>query len=172
MKRHSITAGLALAVLSVLVSAGPAAAGEQVPFKGRLEGDVTHTPAPPFDFVLVEATGNASHLGRFELAIPHLVNLATRSATGTYEFTATNGDKLFADFIGHSTPTAEPNVIAIVETATITGGTGRFAGATGSFTAERLFDRAADTTVGSFKGTIRLRDNDDDGDDDDEGDDD
>jgi hypothetical protein len=166
MKRHSFAASLVLAFVSVLVLAGPAIAGEQVPFKGRLQGDVTHTPAPPFDSVLVEAMGNASHLGRFELSIPHLVNLATRTATGTYEFTAANGDKLFGDFTGQSTPTDVPNVIAIVETVTITGGTGRFAGATGSFTAERLFDRAALTTVGSFNGTIGLADDDDSGDDD------
>jgi hypothetical protein len=146
-----------------MVLAGPAAAGEQVPFKGSFEGDVTHTPAPPFDSVLVEATGNASHLGRFTVNIPHLVNLATRSAAGTYEFTAANGDKVFADFVGHSTPTDVPNVIAIVETVTITGGTGRFAGATGSFTTERLFDRAALTTVGSFTGTISVGNGDDDG---------
>jgi hypothetical protein len=156
MKRLGSIASFALAVLSVLVFAGPAAAGEQVPFKGRFEGTVSHTPAPPFDSVLVEATGNASHLGRFAVAIPHLVNLATRTAAGTYEFTAANGDKLFADFVGHSTPTDVPNVIAIVETATITGGTGRFAGATGSFTTQRLFDRAALTTAGSFEGTIQL----------------
>ena len=49
MKRHSSAASLALAVLAVLGLAGPAAAGDQVPFKGRLEGDVTVTPlAPPF----------------------------------------------------------------------------------------------------------------------------
>ena len=40
------------------------------------------------------------------------------------------------------------------QTATITGGTGRFEGATGSFTAERLYDTVAGTTTGSFQGTI------------------
>src|SRR6266849_6035819 len=39
---------LALAAFAVLGLAGPGAAGEDVPFKGRLEGDVTITPlAPP-----------------------------------------------------------------------------------------------------------------------------
>jgi len=157
MKRLGSIASFALAVLSVLVFAGPAAAGEQVPFKGSFDGTVSHTPAPPFDSVLVEATGNATHLGQFEVSIPHLVNLATRTATGTYEFTAANGDKIYAEFVGHSTPTDVPNVIAIVEVGQITGGTGRFAGATGSFTTERLFDRAALKTVGSFTGTMSVQ---------------
>jgi len=45
-------------------------------------------------------------------------------------------------------------VVRIVEEATITGGTGRFAGATGSFTTVRLYDPVAGTTSGSFEGTI------------------
>jgi hypothetical protein len=165
MKRYSSAAGLVLAVVAVLGLAGRVAAGEQAPFKGRLEGDVTITPlAPPFVSVLVEATGKANHLGKFSLEIPHVVNRANSTAIGSYEFTAANGDTLFADFTGQATPTATPGVLYIEETATITGGTGRFAHASGSFICERLFDTVAGTTAGSFKGTIRLRDDDDDDD--------
>src|SRR5947208_6581508 len=98
----------------------------------------------------VEATGNASHLGLFILDIPHVVDRATRTAVGSYEFTAANGDKVYADFTGLAMPTATPGVLYIEETATITGGTGRFAGATGSFTSERLYNTVAGTTTGSF----------------------
>jgi hypothetical protein len=75
------------------------------------------------------------------------------TASGFYYFVAANGDTLTAEFDGVSTPVA-PGFLYIVETATITGGTGRFAGATGSFTVERLYDTLAGTTVGSFEGTI------------------
>src|SRR5262249_7125768 len=161
MKRHCSTAGLALAV--ALVLAGPVAAGEQVPFKGSFEGDVTVTPlAPPFVMVDVEATGKATQLGKFTLDIPHVVNRTTRTAIGTYEITAANGDTLTSDFAGVAVLIA-PGILYIEETATITGGTGRFAGATGSFTSERLYDTVAGTTTGSFEGTISY---DDDGDDD------
>jgi hypothetical protein len=154
MKRHISVASLALAVVAVLGLAGPAAAGEQVPFKGSLEGDVTHTPlAPPFDSVYVDATGNATLLGQFTLDIPHVVNRANRTAIGSYEFAAANGDTLFADFTGQAMPIGG-GVLYIEETATITGGTGRFAGATGSFTVERWYDTVAGTTSGSFEGTI------------------
>ena len=50
-----------------------------------------------------------------------------------------------------------PGFLVIVETATITGGTGRFAGATGSFVVERLYDIVGGTTIGSFDGTISRR---------------
>jgi hypothetical protein len=154
MKCYRSAVSLALAVVAVLGLAGPAAAGEQVPFQGTLEGEVSRTPDPPFVVVDVNAQGNATHLGRFTLDIPHLVNPATRIATGSYLFTAANGDTLYAEFTGQATPTATPGVLYIEETATITGGTGQFAGATGSFTAERWYDTAAGTTVGSFEGTI------------------
>lgn len=144
-----------IAVLAlVLISAGPAAAGDQVPFKGDLAGTVTVTPlTPPLASVIIEATGSATQLGRYAVEVPHLVNQATRTATGTYVFAAANGDTLTADFTGAATPVA-PGVITTAETATITGGTGRFAGATGSFTAERTFYMTTGETIGSFEGWI------------------
>ncbi|HET6573076.1 MAG TPA: hypothetical protein VFG68_05710 [Fimbriiglobus sp.] len=158
MKRFSSAASLVLAVVVVLGLAGPSAAGEQVSFKGSLSGDVTHTPVDPqTDAVLVEATGTATQLGLFEVSVPHFVDLPTRTAAGTYEFTAANGDTLYAEFTGLAAPTETPGVLYIVETATITGGTGRFADATGGFVVERLYDRIAGTTVGSFEGTISVR---------------
>jgi len=154
MKRHGSSAGLVLAVLVVFGLIGPAAAGEQVPFKGSFEGVVTITPlTPPFVSVLVDATGNATQLGQFSLAMPHIVNRANGTAIGSYHLVAANGDTLSADFTGQATPTATPGVLYIEETAIITGGTGRFAGATGSFFVERLFDTIAGTTIGSFAGT-------------------
>ena len=165
MKRFSSAASLALAVGVVLGLSGPVAAGEKVHFKGTLEGVVTIAPlAPPFVAVNIEGSGKASHLGKFTVDIPHVVNRTNSTAIGTYEFTAANGDTLSASFTGQGTPSATPGVLAIVETATITGGTGRFAGATGSFTVKRLFDTVAGTTIGSFTGTIRLRDEDEDDD--------
>lgn len=155
MKRFSFAASLALATLVVLGLARPAPAGEQVPFKGSFEGDVTVKPlAPPLLQVDVESMGKATQLGQFTLDIPHIVNPANATAIGSYVFTAANGDTVFADFVGQATPTATPGVLYIVETVTITGGTGRFAGATGSFVSERLYDRVAGTTTGYFEGTI------------------
>ncbi len=155
MKRHSSAAVLALAALAVLGLAGPAAAAEQVPFVGRLEATVTRTPlAPPFVAVLVQGGGTATQPGRFTFAFPHTVNTATRTATGSYQFVAANGDRLVATGSGQAMPTATPGVLAVVETMTITGGTGRFAGATGAFRVERLFNMATGRTVGAFAGTI------------------
>jgi hypothetical protein len=110
------------------------------------------TPLQP-GFALVEgtATGNATHLGRFTVAFPHTVSFATATGEGTFTFTAANGDTLTADFTGQA---QLGPITSIVEHATIMGGTGRFAGASGHFTVQRLFDPGSGATNGSFDGTI------------------
>jgi hypothetical protein len=146
---------LALAVVSMLSFVAPVAAGDEVPLKGNLQGDVVHTAvSPTVDSVTITAAGNVAQLGRATITSTHLVDRVARMAVGTYEFTAANGDTVRAEFTGRATPTATPGVLAIVENATITGGTGRFAGATGSFTIERLYDQVAGVTAGTIEGTI------------------
>jgi hypothetical protein len=122
------------------------------PFKGSFEGTQRATPlAPPFLRVEGEATGTATHLGDFSVEFPHTVNLALARGTGTYTFVAANGDRLTADFNGQATV---GTVTTIVEEAVITGGTGRFANATGAFTAHRVYNPATGITTGEFDGTI------------------
>jgi hypothetical protein len=138
---------------------GPEPSGSQgaqaVPFKGRFDGTQTLMPLqPPFGAVNGVATGQATHLGLFTVAFPHTVNFATRQGVGTYTFTAANGDTLTASFTGQAQ--GGPPVVAIVEQATVTGGTGRFADATGSFTVNRRFDQSSGTTEGSFDGAISI----------------
>lgn len=160
MKRHSPAAGLVLAVLAVVGASAPAAAQHPVPFHGVFEGDYTVTPIPgtPTAALVVSASGHGSQIGAFELEIPHVVNFATLSATGSYEFTAANGDMLIGTFTGHATTIGTDGHYAmLVEQVTITGGTGRFAGATGSFTAVRLIDRVNLQTVGHYDGSISIR---------------
>ena len=112
------------------------------------------TVAPPFLNLAFAGTGNATHLGRFTVEVRIDLDTRDRSLTGTYEFTAANGDTLTADVTGRS-PLMPPGVPQTsVETGTITGGTGRFASASGNFTAERVVDLATGLTTGWFEGTI------------------
>ncbi len=158
---------LALTLLGLLTLTGPAMAGQAteagpVPFKGTLEGrHISRTPlAPPFAFDRFQTEGQATQLGRFELVIEATVNFGSRPVTGagTYTFTAANGDRLVADQTGTSA-LLRPGVVLITELAIIDPdrSTGRFAGAEGTFTVERLADAATGVggmTVGTFEGTI------------------
>src|SRR3989442_712374 len=81
--------------------AGPVAPGEKVPFKGSLQGAATIAPlAPPLISVVIEGTGNATHLGRFTVDLLEVVNVTASTGVGSFVFTAANGDTLTADFTG------------------------------------------------------------------------
>jgi hypothetical protein len=146
---------IVIAVVLGLCLVAPVSAGDEVPIKGSLAGTATVTPlTPPIVAVQVDATGTATVLGRFTLEAPHTVNQATLTATGTYLIVAANGDTITADLAGTAVMVSPPYVVAITETATITGGTGRFEGATGSFLVERVFNRSTGITTGTFDGWI------------------
>lgn len=130
--------------------------GAHLPFRGSLQAVETINPAPPVLHVNATGEGTGTHLGRFTATYQVTVTIATGSATGSFIFIAADADRLFATFTGQATLTAEPGVVTIRETATITGGTGRFAGATGSFTIERVLNRPTGVSSGSFDGTISL----------------
>lgn len=151
----------ALIAGALLVSmAAPVSAAEQIPFRGSLEGTASITPlTPPMVAVDIDATGTATYLGRFTLEAPHVVNQATLTAVGTYLITAANGDTITANLAGTATMVEPPFVIAITETATVTGGTGRFEGATGSIQVERVFNRQTGVTTGTLIGWISLAGN-------------
>src|SRR5262245_49436671 len=89
---------IVLTVVAVLGLARPAAAGEQKPFRGTYEGSFTQAPIPgtPTAFVVAEGTGVATRLGHFRFDFPLTVNVVLQTGSGTYTFTAANGDKVFA----------------------------------------------------------------------------
>ena len=161
MFRPRLGMSLALAILAVASLTGRVVADEKVPFWGGWQGQVTITPLigdPTFDVhVEIKGAGKGLHLGKFSVSVPHDVDRRSPPnpsfAVGEYVFTAANGDVVRATFTGQAVPYVL-GVLYIVESATITGGTGRFEGATGNFECERLFDTVAGTTIASFKGTI------------------
>jgi hypothetical protein len=146
------------AMLLIAAFTGSAAAAEKpVPFGGSLQA-VEHSvfQGPPPGTLLVDASGSgiATHLGQFTLTWKFTVNLADGTGSGPVIFTAANGDAIFYTALGRSEPTDTPGVFHVVEIETITGGTGRFAGAQGSFIVDRLTDLNTGLTSGSFHGTI------------------
>jgi hypothetical protein len=84
------------------------------------------------------------------------LNIPTLSSIVSATLVAADGSSIFGAGTGQGTPTATPGIVSIVETYTITGGTGRFAGAKGNFTVERVINRATLLTSGTISGTILL----------------
>jgi hypothetical protein len=74
-----------------------------------------------------------SHLGRTTLVSDKVINLAAGTQTTNITLTAANGDELRASGTGTSGMVA-PGVVRFTANTTVTGGTGRFADASGSWT--------------------------------------
>jgi hypothetical protein len=131
-----------------------------LPFRGSFTAADRSTITPPTLLLQGTGEGTATHLGRFTVTTAEVVNLATATGTGTFNITAANGDQLFATTAGGEDQFTPPNVSHVTLLATIIGGTGRFASATGTFTMERTgiidFVAGTSTSIGSFDGHINL----------------
>jgi len=148
---------LVAAIVSILALVSPAAAADRlVPFNGSLHAqEAISAGSTPATFVADGSGGGiATLIGRFTLTWRFTVTIADGTGTGPVRFTAANGDEIFTTAAGISWPADTPGVFHIQEIQTITGGTGRFAGARGTFVVERLTDLNTGLTSGSFHGTI------------------
>jgi hypothetical protein len=145
IKQNCLKVGLVLTVLTLVALAYPAMAGDQVPYKGQELGVVTKGA---FQFPLAHqstaAEGEATHIGHYTLTGDFVVDVRFGTATGVFTLTAANGDMLFLDMEGHAVPM---DLTKTVANFTVTGGTGRFEGATGSFTADNQFGFAVNLPV-------------------------
>jgi hypothetical protein len=151
--RHWRFVGLLAALAVSLASVAVGAVAAELPFKGTVDAVETGTTAFPIRSVDREGTGTATHLGRYTEHVEMRINILTMTSTGTATFTAANGDTLTASVVGQATRTG-PTVLSIVEVYTITGGTGRFADATGTFTLNSTVEQTTGVSSGSFTGAI------------------
>jgi hypothetical protein len=133
--------------------AASSAVAAETPFKGIVNAVETSQLVFPIASVDRTGTGTATYLGNYTEHVTLQVNVLTGSATGAATFTAANGDTLTASVVGQATP-ANPGVLSIVEVYTITGGTGRFADASGSFTLESTVNQATEVSSGTLSGAI------------------
>ncbi len=174
MKNRNIqfkaTAGLVLPILLACLAAvfilvpTPALADDHddtQPFIGTVSGTIPDDLGPPvpgsggcvFNF-FVPNSGNANLLGNFTGTANFVPNVCDGSYTGTFEWTAVNGDTMSGPFLGQLIPTATQGVFYNLETALITGGTGRFRHATGMFTLYGQVNFVTKTFVLPWQGTI------------------
>ncbi len=127
-----ILVGVLLAVTALSQPTAPAEHGTARPFTGMGTGTTTLNLAT--GAVTAEFTVHGSPLGAGtgseDLTVTP-TGPGTFTYTGTRTFLAANGDKVFSAITGRGTFTR--TTAHSTETDTITGGTGRFAGASGTY---------------------------------------
>ena len=158
--RHLRFLALALAAVALLIFAPQTArASDEIPFHANFVTQVKSVLEFPFLHVTVNSRGQATYMGRTTAdTTDQVINVIDGSGTATYAMTGVNGDTLILALIfpiGGSV-----NVeggVTFSGSYTVTGGTGRFSGATGSgvFAGGALFLNETDA-IGAFAlvGTI------------------
>jgi hypothetical protein len=138
-----------------VAKADPLAASKALPFKGTIEAFETSVVNFPMSAVNATGSGHATHLGRYTITYSVLVNLITlQGSDASATFVAANGDELYAEGHGQATPTYDPDIFSITEWYTITGGTGRFEGASGNIVFNRMINLPLGDVWGTMDGAI------------------
>jgi hypothetical protein len=140
----------------------------ELPFSGSFTGSsfscFRDGTCPPGTLIITQhVTGEATHLGKFTavaVSTGEFPPTGPPTATGTWDFISANGDRLSATSIGGEDQFIPPNISHVSATATIVGGTGRFANATGTFTLRLVstidFASVTASATGSFEGHVNL----------------
>jgi hypothetical protein len=164
MKKVILTL-LVCGLVLLAFSATASAATKARPFQGYVCGTITFDPTdspppdPPFLWVFSNAVGDVSHMGASTLWSRHAAGYAF---SGEMTLTAANGDTVTGTYVGEGDIPLDIQTgewYAVSSDHTITGGTGRFAGATGQFhTVGSLqfmgFDAPVWPAIWSWTGTI------------------
>jgi hypothetical protein len=151
MTRTSIALSAALVVLTAFLP-GTVAARSLVPFVATFTEDGPAVPCPfPTLCITIRGTGHATLLGATTERSSATINLLSLQATGcssedrTAVLTAANGDEIDVTFSDGVTCMTSPTSGESRYTYVVTGGTGRFSGASGSGTAVAGFTLATAT---------------------------
>jgi hypothetical protein len=155
---------LPMAAVILAAAALPAAAQQQVPFKGTFQG----TDAVALPTITQRITGTGTKVGEFSSTT--FLTLGPSGGTGSGQWIAANGDTISTTVVGSGVHAdMVPCQVAgagpgdtynkVTQIHTINGGTGRFAGVQGSFTLTLYHDNVVNSdgthhTCGSYSGTI------------------
>lgn len=153
--KRLLRAGLLLAILTALVLPIQALAGAQVPFNGSDSGHFTITPnacGPGVSRVDISGAGKAVRIGKYTYRATECFGGSAYS--GAFTMTAARGDALVGIYNGTVGPTNDPNVATYDQDAVVTGGIGRFAGATGEFHVRGLANLATGEYSQELSGTV------------------
>jgi len=156
-KPHKIrvvkTRTILIGLLALVALALPmyAAAGDVAPLKGSEAGTFQLLGPCAAGGIGLEVTGagHATLLGSYTGEYRECFNPANGAVTnGTFTLTASNGDKLFGTYAGQAVPSGT-NVL-YDDPGVITGGTGRFSGASGTANTSGV----ANLATGEYQGTL------------------
>ena len=151
---------IALCTTIILSAVAASRAADHVRLKSRDFGTFGVTPTSDPQVVLTRdsASGEATSFGRYTLVAHEFINVATLTVQGgAFTMTAATGDTLTGEYSGQAVAEL-PTIIHYDVSGPITGGTGRFAGATGIITFDGFADLQTGLLTDRIVGAISSRD--------------
>lgn len=128
----------------------------RLPVRGIVHSTETYSTAFPTMLVTASGWGDVTELGRFTVNYETEMNLLDLSRIESAHFVGTNGNSIQAEGRGQAVQDQTPGIYQVIEIYTITGGTGRFTGASGTLTLKRVVNLATGSTAGALDGYILL----------------
>ena len=153
-----------VALIAALIAVtGQASAASQVPFRAALTNANATVPCPPNTpvpsfCVAITGSGHATHMGEIQESGFVVVSVGRPCGPGCvtdfarHTITAANGDQIVVETTGENSATADPTIRFRTGPYVVTGGTGRFSGASGSGTATATINMATGTSTATFVG--------------------
>jgi hypothetical protein len=155
---HSKNSAILLLLTALVLSAMTARASQNLPFRLGDEGTIAFSG----NTATTAGTGNATLMGRIRseggltiVGQPSCGNEVGFAAEMQDTFTAANGDKVMTAITMQLCPIAE-GIYHGVGTYVVTGGTGRFANATGSGVFDGTGNFITGTIICALNGTISI----------------
>ena len=128
----------------------------RLPFNGSVQSTETSVTVFPTMSGTATGSGNATQLGSFTIRYQVEISLLDLSTTEAAQFSGTNGDSLRAEAVGQATENRTPGMLNVVDIYKITGGTGRFSGASGTFILKRLVSLTTGAASSTFEGYLLI----------------
>jgi hypothetical protein len=150
----------------VVLSFATAARGEdgEQPLRATIRASERFTPTdqPGVFDVVITGKGRGNPFGKLTFSATETIDFVSRPGTavvtnGKFVITASDGSRLFATYSGTGVPDPDnPGFFIGAATATITGGTGRFACASGTVPFSLYIDAANLTEIITFDSCAAL----------------
>jgi hypothetical protein len=130
---------------------------ENAPFKGRDSGTFEFTQdscAGGLAPLRTHTAGTGTLMGAYSFETQECFDTSAFTFSGSFTIIAANGDTLVGAYAGNITGFLDDVTSTYAFIATVTGGTGRFAGATGTFSGMGQANLATFQESRAFSGTI------------------
>jgi hypothetical protein len=164
MKKEIKRISLMTAIFLTVTLASSAVQAGVIPINGTVAGSDINTPFPdPAEgfYVNESVTSTDTQLGPFTMFVSLIVDFAfvdtPPGAPGASRLIDANGDSILTCLIANNAGLCANSDLHAVQRHTVIGGTGRYAGARGSFAMDLCVNLATGETSGTISGTIVVR---------------